>query len=200
IGGGNFGDTYVADVEIGKRTRKFVIKKFKEFNNLSPQDHALRAMENYNAAKEAKLKVFPTYRLSEDKESILMTSADLEKNYCVDRREEIKEGELGIERIRQFEDLVTAVLSEAIKAGKASVAVYMSAYFFLVDRKTKTRVDFVIGDLDDVKKDTDTPVSEIIQSNLDFARMALIAFLNNNVEDFQKYARRLQQIYDTMKK
>ncbi len=27
IGGGNFGDTYVADVEIGDRTRKFVIKR-----------------------------------------------------------------------------------------------------------------------------------------------------------------------------
>ena len=137
IGGGVFGDTYEAQVTVGNHKRTFVIKRFRIVAGLTPEENATEAMRNYDAAKKAGLKVFPTYRLGEDKKSILMTSGNTQDSVCIGTGGDSPKIEdiLGT-RIEQIADddlhlLVDGVFSQAIQAGEHNIVLPADAYFFL---------------------------------------------------------------------
>src|SRR3989338_1172027 len=82
LGGGAYGEISQVIVRVGNVDRTFVLKEFKD-RGKSAELFARRAFETHTKLKQAKLKVFPTYRLSEDGRSILMTSGHSEEFICL---------------------------------------------------------------------------------------------------------------------
>ncbi len=192
IGSGMFGDTFEAQVLVGDKGRKFVIKKFKRRYNTTAAERAENAMKNYQAAKEAGLKVFTTYRLGEDGTSILMTNANSDDITCLSTLPNTV-GDIKIKLTDEsFESLTDGVFAEAKKAADANIDVYSDAYFLLVG-KNSSKLDFVLGDLDNVTKEASKSPATLLSSNLINARLGLHDL-------FQKYAGNAALYWDRLYK
>jgi hypothetical protein len=180
IGKGEFGVAYDAEVQIGSRKRHFVIKRYNTPS--SAQKEAARAVENWRRAKTAKLKVFPTYRLGEDGESILMTSANLDSQLCIGNMSLAGSGQ---EKLKvshaQGTNLIEQVFSQAMLASEQNIRFANDSLFFLVNKETND-LDFVIADMDNVSKFDDLTINPI-KYNLSQATIVLMWFFGNNAQN-----------------
>lgn len=177
IGSGQIGDVYEAEINIGNKIKMFVIKKFKDIEGVSATQHANEAFKGYKLAKEAKLKVFPTYRLGEDKESILMTRPNLGDYFVFspgrDVPDKIRDAEIKLSK-EDVSKIAHKVFEEAIKASNAGIELYFDSYFFILNKKTTQDVDFLIGDFDNVKKKTS---DRLLHENIMNAHYVLKCFV-----------------------
>lgn len=202
VGVGHYGMTYRIDVAMGKHRRQSIIKIFKptEDNGVvsTPKQNAQRAMENYQAAKTAGLKVLPTYRLSEDGTFILMTNTNVgnRRSYRFDdvlganvKKSISKSGNNHI-------GLINGLFSQAAIAATSNIALNRDAFFFIVDGKSGD-IDFVIGDLDRVMYIGDHMQQVYIHHNNLVVKRALHDFLGNNLLDAKPVIDRLQNIYES---
>lgn len=205
IGNGWFSDVYQADVAIGNHTRKFVIKKFKDAlidgKALTAKENAANAIVNYQSAKKAGLKVFTTYRLSEDGTSILMTNGSPDSTVCLTNNEDANLWGMGLPKIKKIEEavfkgLVDKVFRQAIIAAEHDLSIWFDAFFFLYDRNTNS-IDFVVGDLDLVnRRQTLTPR---LHDNLADADRALGDFVQDNVQNPNSYYKIIDQMCSDIK-
>lgn len=115
---------------------------------------AQRALHNYSLAKAAGLRVFPTFRLSPEGNSILMTLANTEAWICVgtnegsDSVQAVADTELAVEPNEQLETFINQVLDQAGLAQRAGLSLDADMIFILVDRANRNKIDYVFGDMD----------------------------------------------------
>lgn len=201
IGEGTTGTTYETDVLVGGRKRKFIIKRFKG-STVIAKKNTVRAIENYQMAKKAGLKVFPTYRLGEDGTSILMTNANVDSTICVDTLSYSSLPSRGGTKIEidddKFEKLANGVFQQAGLAAKHGIYVPVDTFFFLINTETKD-VDFVLGDLDTINNN---PIPESapgpnirLVENLGQASIALQCLVLHNIENAGSCYARLREVY-----
>jgi len=203
IGSGQIGDVYETEINIGNKIKKFVVKKFKNTEGVTAIEHANKAFDGYKLAKEAKLKVFPTYRLGEDKESILMTRPNLDECFVFspgrDIQTEIKEAEIKLSK-EDISKIAHEVFQEAIKASQSGIELYFDSYFFILDKKTTKDIDFLIGDFDNVKKKNSDRVLQENIINADYVLKCLITeYLRHLNLEMNEYIDMLKDIYKQYK-
>lgn len=132
-----------------------------------------RVVNIYEKCKNRGLKVMPTFRANRETKSILMTNLNrwYEDATTGEKRERIAlaynnlpigkkddgtyeplvEGPF-ISSFANFPDFVDRFLQHAIRAAESGVRLPSDSYFFLVDKEGgQGNIDFVIGDMDNVR-------------------------------------------------
>jgi hypothetical protein len=170
----------------GGATGSFVLKEYDGPRAGSRgQEYAEIAFSNYSAAKKRGLRVFPTFRLAEDKKSILMTTGHTSEWLCVSRNYAHDTsvetfGEQLLERIDGMQDLAEKIFQEAVLAARVDIRIYADAYFFLVNMKNKGQIDFVLGDFDHIEPLEEEATKQLIH-NLQETKKALVDFILHNL-------------------
>ncbi|EKD86898.1 MAG: hypothetical protein ACD_37C00108G0001, partial [uncultured bacterium] len=203
LGYGYHGMVLGAEITVGKHKINLAIKKFRDTENeglvLSSQQNAQNAMENYRAAKTAGLKVLPTYRLSEDGTSILMTNGNLGSRRCYSYDDVLSvEARAVLGRsLLDYSELIDGMFSQATLASGSNIALLRDAFFFIVDEKSGD-IDFVIGDLDRVATIGEGPnMKQIYEShNALTVKWALRNFLENNLPNPEIALEKIQCRYE----
>lgn len=191
IGDGIYGVAYYADILFHGRQKRFVIKRFKdlrkEFEKRSAEENASRAINNYQRAKKAGLRVLTTYRSGEDGASILMTNATTESVMCIgsDTLAYFGEQKLSSLNPENFQTLANDIFQQGIIATNYNTYVHWDSYFYSINRQTRA-VDFVMGDYDMVIENSKR-THILLHSNLNQASNSLTNFLNRNVTDPMRY-------------
>jgi len=184
INRGSFGEIFDTVVEVGGHRKRFIIKKYRTqiFEKIAEKD-TKHAFKNYSLAKEAGLKVFPTFRISEDQKSILMTTGFSDNQICVSTNNKINVVELGRPLIEEFEDLdkfISTIFAEGLKAMKKGISLHQDMFFFLLSKNEPTKVDFILGDLDNLKQAESIKVTG--WQNMINIRKVLIFFCDKNID------------------
>jgi hypothetical protein len=166
LGRGGIGEVHEVLVDLNGKKFTMALKEFKnpEYkryydNNMNQGTDPEIAFKHYQDAKKAGLKVFKTYRLSKDRKSILMTNGNDQKIICLgitdqDKKvwDEVFEGQERIKSIDNLDEFLNNLYEEVVKATKKNFDLGFDSVFFLIDRKTKTHLDFVFGDMDGLEK------------------------------------------------
>lgn len=193
IGSGHFGDAYAVNAIVGdggrEHSKLLVLKRYREQLGQagSAKRNAWRAVENYSRAKEIGLQVFPTFRLLEDEQRILMTSGHSPEWICLGSNE-------GSDAVRHFEqygrdtiddelsfiELVPRLFEQAEIASQHGITLDADGIFFLVNAKGKG-LDFVVGDYDMLGQGD--MANHQLQLNLAYMYVALNTFLKKNFDD-----------------
>lgn len=140
----------------------FVLKKFTfpydwDWSKGKPAENALIS---FNLLKKHKIKTWTTYRLSEDKESILMTNGNMDGKTLLTANKNTSLAAKNLERnpikkIENFEPFIAELFAEAKKAEEEKIYLHTDAYGFFVDNSSITsgnsNFDFIISDLDNVE-------------------------------------------------
>ncbi len=178
-GGGAYGRIYQTETLVLGRPRRFIVKKFLGDPTRAKQG-AERAFNNYRRAKKAGLKVFPTYRISGDRTSILMTDGNADSAIALSNNRTLFE--LGLPQIKDEaipSTLTDSIIQHAKLAADHNILIPSDAYFFIYNRRLQT-TDFILGDLDRLGSDITT--HHALWHNLKTARKAVMSFLANNSE------------------
>lgn len=102
--------------------------------------------------------------------------------------------------ISNFDEILEGVKKQVEIANNADVKVPADAYFFLVNKRIKGKIDFVIGDLDKVESNIDEKGDRYIKNkslqrfNINQAQASLVLFIEKNIVDSQLKSDYLQQI------
>ena len=194
LGRGGFGGVSEAFVEVNDDNVGFAIKQY------DSKDEAERAMKNYLEAKKAGLRVFPTCRISEDGLSLIMTTGHKPDWTCVGSNNSNAGGSLEslglskMESIKNLDDFLEAYFGQAEIADRAGVVIFIDVPFFFVGRGgVDSRLDFVLGDCDNLLKVTNTQFFNLYTTNVNSLSVALEEFLNRNVNNPQNYLNRMKQ-------
>jgi hypothetical protein len=209
IGQGSYGAVYQADVVIGSHARRFAIKQFQYRFRLGIDmgaEFAARSMANYKTAKEAGLKVFPTYRLGQDKKSILMTNGNSGSTICIGSdfqsslvaREESRIAP-GV-RSKSFRNLIRGVLGQAQIATDHNISLGHSDVFFYFINQHTNELGFVLGDFDMLNPSPDENRRILLDENLAIAASSLSYFVDNNFEFANSYLNSLDKIYEKVRR
>jgi hypothetical protein len=207
IGSGTFGTAFQTEVTTGSHARNLVIKKFKNTEVrgfvTTARENAAKAIANYKIAQRAGLKVFPTYRLSEDLESVVMTSGNTDSIICIGTEPASSLPGIGKPKIPSIEsvacaELMDGVFNQATLAANHDISIRPDAFFFLYDKSTGG-IDFVIGDLDNVHKRQLPPNQSRLLSNLYGAKIALQSFIVDNVDNPGVYLKLIAEVHDETK-
>ena len=148
----------------------------------SAAKNADKAFKNYSLAKKAGLKIFPTFRVSENKKNILMTTGFSNGQICVGSNNDITVTELGrplICEIQNVDKFLSDFFNEHLKAAKHGIRFWIDVFFFILSRNEPTKIDFVVGDLDNSAEME--PSKSIGLRNMEYARTTLIAFCEKNI-------------------
>jgi hypothetical protein len=191
INKGEFGEAYEVKVQVkGGAKGTFVLKKFFEQlsdgQRISGKDMAKKSFQNYTQAREAGLKVFPTFLLNEQDGTILMTIGYNEEWHCISNNKGTNSlenfGGEKLEEVPRFENFAHKLFEEAKKAADAEIFLPADSFFFTVS-KNDQRLDFYVADVDTVKKVRISEGQNLLDMNLTEADSALTLFLKSNVKD-----------------
>ncbi|MCL5011137.1 MAG: hypothetical protein M1127_02925 [Patescibacteria group bacterium] len=186
ISEGCFGDIFRVKSEISAeksqkvKKRSFVVKSFDSLMD------AKNALEKLILLREAGLKTYPTYRLDDDKKSILMTNLSKKGQRVISTNTDSKDSQLiyrhQISEIENFDDLLKKMLEHAEMASKKKIFLPNDSYFFSLYKTTNPsakKMDFFIGDPDSVisKKEWDSE-EEILDLNKYSLYSALSTMIN----------------------
>lgn len=160
---GAFGTVYSVDVAFPAhvdKKYKFVLKEMH-----IPGNSTENALRNHRAAKKVGLKVWKTYRISEDKHDILMSTGHLEgwevlHSNILDEEPEYKP----IPEFINFELFLSEYYAQALKAAQNSISINGDVPFIMV---REDKIDFVLGDVDqlyEVVRQNETLLAKNLQS------------------------------------
>jgi hypothetical protein len=197
IAQGHYGVIYETDLIIDGRKHAFAEKLFKNNEYGTAEENAQRAFENYRMAQEAGLRVLPTYRLSADQKSILMT-AYFGDWACVAGNANPTLEELGTPRMKSidnFSALLKTLFDEALKAAQHRIQFGNDLFLFLVNKQNPNSLDFLSGDVDQILTNVDEDEKTILAFNLEGIKVALKSFLEFNVENPESYTQKLGRYY-----
>lgn len=226
INKGNYGKIFDTVIEIGGKRKRFIVKKYFDpetseidppSDNLDGSINAQSALKKYSFAKKAGLKVFPTFRIGEDKKSILMTTELSEDQICVssnnkrnqqdqDKENQDEEKKFMIDRIED-EDLnkfLENIFAEGLKAGEKGLQIYRDLPFFIVSKSNPTKIDFILGDFDMLRRFEHPFFTGIF--NINEIEMSLKRFSQKNIAiSFEKiFLQKVEfyhkQAFDTARK
>ncbi|HWA31989.1 MAG TPA: hypothetical protein VG694_00850 [Candidatus Paceibacterota bacterium] len=201
----SYGKIFDTVIEVGGHERNFVVKKYlpgyeSDRLNAGDEQHIKDTTQNafryYTLAKKAGLKVFTTFRISEDQKSILMTSGFLDNNICLGSNNVpgIKDfNHPPIGNIENVDEFLQNFFSEGLKAAKSRLELYSDAYFFIVSRDNPTKLDFVLGDLDNLVE-KEKPMKETGFYNIEHIKDMLIEFCGKNITP--EYAKNFMEKVD----
>lgn len=185
---GAFGEISDAVVEINGRQKRFVIKKYMYDTEEIVEECTERAFRNYSLAKDAGLKVFPTFRLGEDKKSILMTTGFLEDQICIGSNNFLNIQDFNqtfIGKIENEDEFLKSFFAEGLQAAKKGIIINDDVPFFIISKNKPTKIDFVLGDLDNLRKASPTKTTG--QINMRKIKSTLLEFNRKNIHpNFQK--------------
>ena len=185
IGGGSYGIASLVELEAKQHRFQFVIKKYS-----NPGD-AEDALKNYLTAKAAGLKVFRTFRISEDRQKVIVTTGHTKNWVCIGSNNTGVGGSLGslalpkLNSIKDFDKFLKDYFEQAKIATKKNIRILGDSPFFLVERGStdNVRMDFVLGDLDNVLANHPT----FLERNVEFLMHTLIFFAKENIKDPEIY-------------
>src|SRR6185436_979019 len=92
---------------------------------------------------------------SEDKKSILMTTGFSDDQICVGSSNYLTVTEFGRPLIQEIQDVnkfLSDFFNEHLKAAKHGIRLWLDVFFFIISKDEPTKVDFVIGDLDNSER------------------------------------------------
>ncbi len=173
IGEGHWSSVYeVIALVGGHRRKRFVIKKIKPITSdrdmTNVADIFENAMKMYQKAKEAGLRVFPTYRASKARNSILMTAGHSEEWICIGTNSGSSKledfGEQPLDSSSNLESFIRAYFDELLLAGQKGIRVPSDSYFFFINTKDK-KIDFRLGDTDSLTFADDIKNSSSLKEN-----------------------------------
>lgn len=177
IGSGGFGNIYQTEVKLTsnksskEKTAVWVLKEFYS------EDCCKSSFEKFSLLKEKGLKVFATYRISDDDRYILMTNGNRENFLLVSHNDSLAgnylENSKRIKFIREFNNFLEQFFQETEKATENWLAVSFDAYFFSISpakehgavswnntfvplhernfsQYRRVNLDFILGDLDHI--------------------------------------------------
>lgn len=199
LGSGGYGWVREVVVSKGDHKRTMALKRFFKHAN-----QAQEALDNYNLAKNAALKVFTTYRINKERNAILMTNGNNNETACLALGwKEDRLNELGgeyIQEIENFDELLESLYREAEKATKNGLYFNGDEFFFLVDKEEKTKVDFVLGDLDGISKDPERG-DGVMHNNLKEVQSVIRIFLDQYLapEISKDYIQRARNFFSNKK-
>ncbi|MFA5954352.1 MAG: hypothetical protein WC817_02335 [Patescibacteria group bacterium] len=199
LGSGTFGWVREAVVSKGNVKRTMALKHF-----FKGREQAQSAFDNYKLAKKAGLKVFTTYRISKEGDAILMTNGNDKETVCLslspkEDRPKALDGE-SIEKIENFDELLQNLYQEAEKATKNGLYFNGDEIFFLVDKKTKTKVSFVLGDMDGISVDP-MRFEGVPYDNIAEVGASVVVFLDKYMspEVSEAYAQKVREFFSHKK-
>ena len=135
INNGAFGEIFDTVIKINGRKKRFIVKKYFDKSKIRDRPiatiNAQTAFANYSLAKEAELKVFPTFRIGEDKRSILMTDGFSDNQICIgsnNSKSVIDFEQPLIGKIKDEDKFLSAFFSEGLKAGQKGIRLYFDMF------------------------------------------------------------------------
>ncbi len=185
IDGGIYGNIFDAVIEIGGHKKRMIIKRYLDESDHAAKQEAQTAFNNYMAAKKAGLKIFPTFRIGDDQRSILMTTGFKDGNLCIgnNSRKDIRHfGAEPLKRIEQTDKFFKDFFSEGLKAAREKLIIAADAPFLIISKAQPTKLDYVIGDLDDVLPHDNLIWEELKHLNLENLRRAILRFARRNID------------------
>ncbi len=184
IAKGTQGEAFDVVVEVGGHSQRMVIKRYnnRHVSDSENKKRARNAFDKYSIAKSAGLKVFPTFRIGGDNQSILMTSGFSNDKICIacnSHEFNVSKFERPlIKEIKNVDELLASFFAEAMKATQGGIGLTSDSVFFIVDREEPAQVDFVFGDLDFLSKGK---ISKFLaRENIGEVRRMLSFFCSSN--------------------
>lgn len=186
INNGSFGKIFDTVVEVGGHKKRLIIKKYNDASEKYAKENAEHAFKNYSLAKEAGLKVFPTFRIGENGKSILMNTGFSNEQICIGVNNFKNVENLGrpfISEIINIDEFLLNLFTESQKATAKGLKLHSDVFFFIISRKEPAEMDFILGDLDNLNKinPEDYKERELIQHNMKCVETAFRYFLEKNV-------------------
>lgn len=208
IGEGTFATAHSVIVEQGegeqRRQKRMVVKRYDGRHGEPPEENAEQAVQHYENLRAAGVRVFTTYRLSDDHKSILMTSGHSADWVCIGTNAGTENlssfPELGrnkLPAISEFPKLVGQIMADTRKATQAGLFIGSDALFMMVNRTDPTKLDYVFGDLDYTGAKDDDP--KFLQKNYERIQQVVQRFVVLNVENPRPYLEELKNQYLTAK-
>lgn len=204
IGEGVYG--HISEVEIEKVSGQRLHKKrmaIKEFIRPERISDAARAQKMFRHLKSLGIKTFPTQRISSTRDKIIMTLGHNRDKVLIGSTNNSPYGLIGmsfekINRISNFQKFLESIVKNAEIASRANTYLPDDSYFFEVDRTESPdksqAIDFVIGDLDNVRiYPRQVDFSELQSQNLANASLALKFFITYNVEGRENYLKYIRE-------
>ncbi|PIR04200.1 MAG: hypothetical protein COV59_03385 [Candidatus Magasanikbacteria bacterium CG11_big_fil_rev_8_21_14_0_20_39_34] len=173
---GAYGIVYSVDVQLegSEKTYPFALKEFHDYK----KDETKNALENHRRAKHAGLKVWNTYRISEDGSSILMSTGDVKGWEILGQKtilsKEKRETTLPFEN---FQNFLSEYYSQAQKAAEHNIAIAGDVPFLKI---REHELDFVLGDMDLLEPSSQTNQLTIQRQNVQNLHSTLVYFLEKN--------------------
>ena len=178
---GAYGTVYSVDVrmEWAKKTYPFALKEFHPQKTEATQE----ALKNHRHAKLAGLKVWNTYRISEDGTSILMTDGDTDDWEILGQKTTLsKEKRDTTLPFENFEVFLAEYYSQAQKAAQHGIGIAGDVPFLKIRGHN---IDFVLGDVDLLNPSFALHYTEpmIQNQNIQNLHTVLVYFLERNFGD-----------------
>lgn len=206
IGKGAFGEVFDTVIKIGGKKRRLIRKRYFDtlFANDRPSaiENIKSAVKHYSMAKNAGLKVFPTFRINEDQKSILMTTGFSDDKICISRKEgnefmSVTEfGKPLIKEIRNLDEFISKLFAEGLKAIKNGISIFHDVPFIILSKEEPTTIDFVLGDLDNLLEKEKTKTEGKV--NIMQLKFLLTLFNEKNVDPSfrEEFLRKVKYHYE----
>jgi len=213
IGNGGYGAVYEIQGTIEGRSCKFAIKDYSKGNLPKHKPH--EAVNAHIALESAGCKTLPTYQLIEEGGTqILMTLHDPDVFFIIDGKATFKGFNLveapeeeKADVIENFDVFIDDFFHQPILAGRAGCEFKaLDVFHFTVDKETKSKADFWLGDLDLVglpsRNHSDDEKLEIIKKNIRGCKEIMETFLNKEIKGEMKaeYLSITKAKYDALSK
>ncbi len=150
----------------------------------------------YRLAKSAGLKVFPYCALgvrNDEEVELVVTSGFTEDVICLgDKGENSRLDYFDIPKMEGIENMATfaySIFDQAVKASRNGLQLDADTFFFLFDKTKPSEIDFVLGDLGNIKvSDMGLVESEndLFGDNVKGITRAVTNFVNRNVAEGQR--------------
>lgn len=160
IGSGDFGDIIKSIFGINKKEYFVVVKRFKKTYGFTVSE--LRD-ESFNVWKFLKENKIPTFRKCKkyNNDSIVMENLSSQEKFCVSTNnlssKNLDVNYLKKNRIKEilnFEELIENGLVICDKLDSLDIDLLTDAFFFIGDKNKSTKLNFIIGDFDNVLLNT----------------------------------------------
>lgn len=179
---GAFGTVYAVDVRVSgsEENHPFVLKEFHGAGTDVARKAARASLLSHRLAKQAGLKVWNTYRISEDGESILMSTGNVDDWQVMGGSNRLTaEQQSELLKIEDLGKFLEGYYKEAQKAAEKHISISSDVPFF---RVRGNEINFVLGDLDQLTM-SDEDEKKILKNNLQNMHSRLTVFLENNFGD-----------------
>lgn len=149
LGEGTYAPVFKVDLKTGDHVKDFALKDYTNVNKENEKHNyncAVEAFLNYQKAKKAGLKVFPTVRINEEKNKLLVTLGTNNEYQIVSK--DSTSNWKKVKDIKNIENLISDMENNFLNATRSKINLSWDSIFFVFKKTNPECVDFVIGDYD----------------------------------------------------